>query len=118
MRIASGWALALALAVTAAALVGSLMPRVPMPQAPFGDKLVHAAGYAALAVSWRLALQGPSAATLLGVLAFGAAIECVQGLLPWRSFEWADMLANGVGAALGLLAWSLIRRRLEAVRSH
>lgn len=110
MRIASGWALVLALAITTAALFGSLLPRVPMPQAPFGDKLVHAAGYAALAVSWRLALRGPSTAILAGVFAFGAVIECLQGLLPWRSFEWADMLANGSGAALGLLIWSLIRR--------
>lgn len=102
--VVSRWALALAVAITVAALVGSLLPRVPMPEGPFGDKILHAAGYAALAFFWRRALQGPTVGLLLiAVVGFGALVECLQGLTPWRSFEWADMLANGTGATIGLL---------------
>ncbi|MCU0773650.1 MAG: MATE family efflux transporter [Ideonella sp.] len=105
------WSLAAAIGITVAALVGSLAPSVPMPQVAFGDKLVHAAGYAALAIGWQLALRGRPWATWLGVAAFGVGIECLQGLLPWRSFQWLDMVANGTGAALGLAVLAPLARR-------
>lgn len=103
-------ALGAAIAVTLAAFVLSLLPHVPMPEARFGDKLVHAGAYAGLAVLWRLALDVRSRWILLGVFAIGALIECLQGLTPWRQFEWADMLANGSGAFVGLAGWWLVRR--------
>ena len=37
---------------------------------------------------------------------YGLLIELVQALLPWRSAEWADALANAVGAALGSVLFS------------
>ncbi len=105
LAVASRWALAAAVALTVGVLVGSLLPRVPMPPGPFGDKWMHAAGYAALAFCWRRAVQGPtSTSVLLAVAAFGAAVEGLQGLTPSRSFEWADMLANAAGATIGLWA--------------
>jgi VanZ family protein len=106
-----------AVTITLAAFVLSLLPRVPMPEFQSGDKLVHASAYAALALCWRLALPSRvrSSWVLLGVFMLGAVIECLQGLTPWRQFEWADMLANGSGAALGLCLWwaavHLLRRR-------
>ena len=33
---------------------------------------------------------------------YGALIELIQGLLPWRSADWLDGVANAVGAALGV----------------
>lgn len=33
---------------------------------------------------------------------YGLLIECLQALLPWRSAELADALANACGAALGV----------------
>ena len=115
LGIASRWALAIAIAITVAALVGSLIPRAPMPAVPFGDKLVHAAGYAALGFFWRGALRGPTSWLLAAVCAFGVLIECLQWLTPWRAFELADMVANAAGAAGGLwlfAAFQALRQRL------
>lgn len=42
-----------------------------------------------------------SAITLIGI---GIAIECLQGLVPWRTFDPLDMLANTFGVLLGWLA--------------
>ncbi len=103
-------ALVLAVFITLAALVLSLLPNVPMPPGAFGDKLVHGSGYAALAVCWRLALRVQTRWVLAAVFGFGAAIECLQALTPWRQFEWADMMANGTGAAIGLLVWAAVAR--------
>jgi VanZ family protein len=114
--VASRVALVVAVAITLTALAGSLLPRVPMPDAPFGDKIVHACGYAALAVAWRLALRRPAVVIGAGVFAFGALIEVLQGLTPWRLFDWADMLANGTGALLGLAALAAATALLRRLR--
>ena len=39
---------------------------------------------------------------LIGLLAFGAFIEISQSTVAYRSAEWFDMLANGVGIGVGL----------------
>jgi multidrug resistance protein, MATE family len=104
------WALGAALAISAGALVGSLAPSVPMPAFQFGDKLVHALGYAALAIGWGLAVGRTGIGVWLGVAAFGIGVELLQGVVPWRSFQWLDMAANGLGAALGLAALAAARR--------
>lgn len=33
---------------------------------------------------------------------YGALVELIQGLVPWRSADWLDALANAAGAALGV----------------
>ena len=33
---------------------------------------------------------------------YGALIEIIQGLLPWRSADWFDAVANAAGAAVGV----------------
>jgi VanZ family protein len=100
-----------AVAITIAALIGSLAPRVPMPPGPLGDKLLHAAGYAALALSWasalpHLPLRNPRLVIWLAVGMFGLAIEGLQALVPGRQASLFDALANalGAGAGLGVLA--------------
>jgi len=40
--------------------------------------------------------------------AYGASLEGVQALLPYRSFDYADMIANGVGALIGVLFYRFI----------
>ena len=54
---------------------------------------------------WRLAI---------GLIAFGALIEIVQGMVNYRSSEWLDLTADGAGIVLGLIiartgmgGWSL-----------
>ncbi len=67
------------------------------------DKLNHAIAYAAIAGWWAALLPGRRWKAAAVALVFGLMMEGVQGLLPYRAFEWADMLANGVGVLLGLL---------------
>lgn len=101
--------LQLALFITAFAVVaaGCLVPNSWLPPLP-NDKLLHFGcfgGLAALALP--LASNRSEGALLLaGLLVASWAIECLQQLLPDRTFCWRDMAANaaGIGAvALGAL---------------
>jgi VanZ family protein len=49
---------------------------------------------------WRAALQVWALSFL-----WGAYLEIVQALTPLRRADWRDALVNGIGAALGMLAW-------------
>ena len=72
------------------------------------DKLVHATLFGLLAATARGRFGG-RAAVLAGVVAYGAGSEIVQGvLLPTRSGDVLDLLADTAGA---LLAWGLVSRR-------
>jgi VanZ family protein len=106
-----------------AIFVGSSLPNVPSPPGGLTDKEVHAALYAGLAAvllralaggSWRRltlgrALEAAAVATLYGVVD-----EFHQRLVPGRSFETMDMIADAAGAALAsvvLWTWGIIRPR-------
>ena len=78
------------------------------------DKLIHAAFYGMLALlilrGWQREKMPP-----LGLhgfvfalcMVFGIMIEIHQGLIPYRSFEGFDIVADAVGAAGGLVVWHL-----------
>jgi VanZ family protein len=85
-------------------------PRPPRELDTGWDKLNHALAFGALALSGRFGFPGTRWRVLgiaLALLALGVAIEAVQSLLPTRSAELADVLADGVGIAAGLAAASL-----------
>ena len=111
--------LTLAIVATAAVVALSLgnAPQLPGGWFAGADKLNHAVAYLTLAVLWGLWLSAasrrPRARMLFAALfALGALLEGLQwGFYPARFFEFADMLANGVGAGLGLL---LIRRKFPS----
>jgi len=95
-----------------------LLPQPPAAADTGWDKLNHVlafagpcfAGLAARAGrGWRSAL-----AITLGLLLWGAALEGLQGLLPPRSAEWLDLLADAVGIGVGVLAYVGARRLLRA----
>lgn len=68
------------------------------------DKLGHFMAFAALAFSAYLSFpssRGMRTALLLGLLAYGALIEVLQLLVPGRSAEWGDWLADGIGMVFG-----------------
>ncbi len=44
-------------------------------------------------------------------MSYGTALEFVQGRLPHRSFDYADMVANFVGVCLGLLFYYVMAAR-------
>ncbi len=101
-RVALGIALPLV-------FVLSLLPDQPGPQFSHGDKLLHALAFCMLALLARGGWPERAAAArwLPVLLAYGAAIEFAQWLLPWRQASLLDWLADAAGIALGaaLYAW-------------
>lgn len=95
----------------------ALMPAPPQQMDLGWDKLNHVFAFAVLAVwaifGWRDS-RAARWAVLLGLLAFGAAIELLQLQVPNRSAEWSDLGADAVGIGLGaLLALRWLRHRKE-----
>ncbi len=79
------------------------------------DKLVHFGSYGVLALmlAWtvhgRSQLTRLSALLLFGVIAlYGAVDELTQRLVPSRSADFADWVADCAGGAIGLTAFALI----------
>lgn len=85
------------------------MPRVASPDFMLVfsmDTLAHAAFYIPLGALFRWARPrgggaGPWLLAAGKAFAFGFAIEFVQALLPWRSFELSDAAADLVGSTVG-----------------
>jgi VanZ family protein len=71
-----------------------------------GDKVAHLLVFAALAFGTIGFCRRPRClASLAAVtLCAGGALEAAQALVPYRTVEIADALANASGAALGFLA--------------
>ncbi len=107
------WGLALL-----ATLVVCLLPlpavAMPLPQA---DKLEHLLAYALLSAYAVMLFEGCVArrVALAGLVLFGLGIEGLQSLLPWRSAEWPDVLANALGVSLGALVATPLSDLLAAL---
>jgi VanZ family protein len=70
----------------------------------FNDKLMHAVGFFVMTVLAHLAHpQTWRKWPVFGLIAFGLAIELVQGYLPYRSFSMWDWTADIFGILLYLL---------------
>lgn len=85
----------------------SLMASPPMPDIHFAytDKVIHGLGYCGL-MAWFGTIYHHPIARLSYALFFvlmGVAIEFIQGMGPFRQFEIADMVANGVGVLVGFV---------------
>jgi uncharacterized ion transporter superfamily protein YfcC len=82
------------------------------------DKLAHSFAYFSMAFWFAMLFEGwaRQAAIAIAFAAMGVAIEFLQGMTGYRTFDVFDMIANGIGAALGwgiaqtplgnALAWS------------
>jgi VanZ family protein len=111
-RLAIGSVLTIILALIIAVLTLAKMPSV----GPSGsDKFFHALAFASLA--FPLALVRPRLAiwVFLGVIAYGASIELIQPHFG-RQAEWADLVADGIGAAVGAIAARYLGYRLRQSR--
>jgi VanZ family protein len=95
----------------------ALTPRAPAA-VDFGwDKANHVLAFAALAFAAHLGYPAPPAARVLGptaLLAFGGLIEILQSLVPERSGEWLDLLADGVGIVCGAFIAAAVLRAASA----
>jgi VanZ like family len=90
-------------------------PGDDVPFAPVGvDKAIHFALFAALALAACWAGMRPGVVAV-ALVAYATVSEVVQALAPLeRSGSFADGLADVLGVALGLLAWSGIRRAVPS----
>lgn len=122
---ASSWLLSPRLRWTAVGLVAAailVVSVVPIPTTvgesdPGGvstSLLFHLAGYAGLAWLLATALLGggrpvrSAGLAFAGASSYGAAIECVQWSLPYRTFSFDDMAVNATGVALAVIVRVLI----------
>ena len=92
-----------------AVVIFSTLPvTIPVPESiPASDKILHAVTYLVLAwllVNTLIKTRVRQAYLFCFSYAFllGLGIECVQKFLPFRSFEYGDILANALGASVGL----------------
>jgi VanZ family protein len=89
-------------------LVGwlSLTPRIEIPyQFSGADKLAHCLAYAWLAILpfFAFARMRAALAEALLMVPLGIGLEFAQRHVPGRDFSVADMIADSVGVALGII---------------
>lgn len=100
--------LAVGLVWVAAVFYLSLTPYPPQPVTFWqADKLEHALAYGLLML-WFCQIyrqRRPRMLLALLLVAMGIAIEYLQGETGYRTFEYADMLANATGVLVGW-AWA------------
>lgn len=88
-------------------------PASPQLAMSLHDKVNHLAAFAAMGLAAALAQPASwrhTRAAAAGLFAYGAFIEIVQSMLPTRSADAADLLADAIGAAAGLLLVAALRR--------
>jgi VanZ family protein len=105
LRHEKRWRLA-GIALLLAVLFATIMPTLWLPipsRIPLADKWLHLLTFLFLSLwftgqysrksYWRL---------VLGLVAFGVLIELGQGMIPYRSAEWQDLVADIGGIGIGL----------------
>jgi glycopeptide antibiotics resistance protein len=70
-----------------------------------GGRYGHVAAYAALMFMFARMYATSRGRVLIGVtlVLIGIGLECAQGATSYRTFEYADILANTIGVMLGWL---------------
>lgn len=77
----------------------------------FNDWLMHAVGYAIAACSLTVAYPLMAHSYRLGsLLLYSTLIEVLQHFNPPRTFDWMDIVANGIGILIGLMLITFARR--------
>jgi VanZ family protein len=109
--------LLLAWGMVVSVVVLSLVP-VEVDLGEGRDKIAHFLAYGSLSLGFGMLFGGRARqlGIALAFAAMGVALEFLQGLTDYRTFEIADMIVNAIGAALGWgLAQTPLRNGLEWV---
>ena len=110
----------IALLLTIAIAVGSLISLKSGLEigVQVSDKILHAAGYFMLTISWLLAYglkSSPLKSTMLiasAVFIYGIIIEILQGVLTdYRQADLYDVFANFSGIAVGIVFFILVLKK-------
>jgi VanZ family protein len=106
--VAAGWCWALAIVWL------SLTPSPPEVDFQSSDKVGHFGAYLLLMLWFSLLYRTTTARVpyAAGFLAMGIALEAIQGATGYRSFEWLDVAANGLGVLAGWAVAALAPRIL------
>ena len=98
------WLLALAATSTGELLPANGTPMRWIAATHINDKTLHFGAYALLAFIPVFGFRRRSGIPLaLSMIPLGIAIEYGQSLIPSRSFELADMVANALGVSAGIV---------------
>ena len=96
---------------------------VPVPggaltESAYLDKVVHFGVFLIFAVLFHLVRTPGARSVLVVTVVFAAAIEVLQGLVPYRDGDWYDLAAGAAGGCAGaaLILWQS-RKRAAATRS-
>lgn len=100
-QLARGLARTAFFAASALVAALSLVPGAALPPTSIGDKAEHAIAYAVLGLLGAASTEGKVVRVILGLAAFGAAIELLQAFSPGRSPDLLDVAADIAGAGLG-----------------
>jgi VanZ family protein len=94
----------------------SLKPPMGGVEIKLNDKIGHTIAYFVLTVNLGLLLAKNKAwqAAIVAFL-YSALMEFLQGYVPGRSVDWKDLVANGSGAAIGLIVLILARKYILQV---
>jgi len=96
--------------------VGSLLPKMSPPGEQIGvDKMLHASFFLLLAAIPLYGIPDRKTALLLAlsVAPYGYFLEFMQRLVPGREFSAHDLIANNLGALVGLFIGCIIRIRTK-----
>ncbi len=107
-QITLGARFALALALIVISWLALTPSSPPMPGQT--DKLAHLAAFLLLALLADRAFvrRGFDYLVILPLIAYGGALELIQGMLPYRFGSWADLAAD----AAGVLLYGVFFRRM------
>ncbi|WP_288369993.1 VanZ family protein [uncultured Marinobacter sp.] len=107
------WQAVLLVSVVAILYLATTSSSYPIPSSD-NDKINHLIAFLELTIVTRLAWPRLSAIWYTpALLGFGLLLEVVQANLPYRDFSLADVLADGLGIAIGMLPWPGTRRPRE-----
>jgi len=109
------WVFALCTVVVGCLTPAATLHRIHYDDLGLNDKLVHFTSYMVLASLPVTFLEwiGTGAVSCGCLIILGGCIEFLQKLVPGRSCELGDMIANSLGVSAGLLIALLVRSGLN-----